>query len=262
MDGGAGVSASVGSLLRMLCELLTGDFDNTEQVSALDATAAAGGAPRAHPYAKHVTRVINGRIANLPANLASGEGGVFLLEESDYVHPPVETGGPSIKEAKPLLLFLEPRDGSIWLSSYQFAKEAYEGGPRPGVLRPDAAEAMRNASVDLALDYATISPSPTFSPAKYSYDEKAKTFHLNTTIELGGEMRFMLQESLSSQGLSVMEVRYANSLSLPCPVVFALLTAVGLTPISQLLSKNGHPLTRHTSPIEYRRVQSAEKKRP
>ena len=213
------------ALLRMLCEFLTGDFDNREQVATLDAAAAADGTQRTHPYAKHVTRVVNGRIANLPANLVSGERGVFLLEESDYVHPPAQPGGQPSVEVKPLLLFFEPRDGAIWLTSYRFAPDAYEGGPRPGVLRPDAAEAMRNASTDLALDYNKISPSPSFAPAKYAFDARSGTFELDATVELGGGMSFSLKESLSSQGLSVMEQ----------------------------LSKDGKPIGRYHTPIEYRR---------
>ena len=142
------------------------------------------------------------------------------------MHPATEPGGQPSVEVKPLRLFFEPRDGAIWLTSYRFAPEAYEGAPRPGVLRPDAAEAMRNASVDLVLDYKKISPSPSFAPAKYTFDAKSETFKLEATVELGGGMSFSLKESLCSEGLSVMEQ----------------------------LSKDGKPIGRYHTPIEYRRM--------
>ena len=226
-------------LLRKFCIFLTGEFDNKEQVAALDAAAAAGDGPaRTHPLARHVTRVVTDRMKNLPMDLASGQRGVFLLEESDYEHPPAGEDGQPRLEVKPLLLFVEPREDSkgssqLWLHSYRFASSAYVGGNQAGRLAAEAAEGLRNASPELSLDFAEICPSPTFAAAPYDYDAEAERFSISATIDLGDTMSFTLSETLSAAGLDVMEMLSKGDGS----------KRVKLTPYS--------------TPIQYRRVAAS-----
>jgi aldehyde dehydrogenase (NAD+) len=198
-------------MLRKLCKYVCGDFNNSEQAQK-----------NLHPFCEHVTRVVNDRIKNLPID----EKGVFLLEETDILHLPISPGAERVKEIRPLLLRFELRGGDIWLESYKFAEDAYEGGPRPGVLNPKMADLLRNSNPDLGLDYSTLSISSTFKPEKYVYDPDADSFSMHSKLELPGGMSFTLAETLSSDGLMVMEK----------------------------LEKDGQSLIQHTTPIEYRRI--------
>ena len=175
-----------------------------------------------HPLCEHVTRVVNHRIKNLP----KGEKGIFILEETDILHLPASPEAERVKEIRPLLLRFELRDGNIWLESYKFAEDAYKGGPRPGALNPEMADLLRNGNPELDLEYSNLSLSSTFKPEKYTYDPATDSFSLHSKLELPGDMSFTLDETLGGNGLTVMEN----------------------------LEKGGQSLTRHKTPIEYRRV--------
>ena len=70
--------------------------------------------------------------------------------------------------------------------------------------------------------------SATFKPEKYKYDASSGSFSLYSKIQLPGDVTFTLEETISSDGLDVMEN----------------------------VVKGGISLTPHKTPIEYRRVES------
>lgn len=75
-----------------------------------------------HPYAKHISRVVNPRIRNLPASHAAG---CWILEESYYTAP-----GEEDTTSKPLLLYFEPQGDTTVLHSYKWPA-AIEPKARP-----------------------------------------------------------------------------------------------------------------------------------
>ncbi len=170
-------------LIDLFREVITGDFDNSKQVAA---EISAG--RQLHPSARHVNRVADAKIDNLPADL----NGFFVLEESYYEYP----GKPA--DIKPYLFFFSAEtDTSIRLIVYQLPAD------------PDK-KMIRNDNAALRLDYALLKPSPTFKGARYIYHPAAGTFTTNTSNELGNGMRFTLIETLSKQQLIVMELLEKN----------------------------------------------------
>lgn len=62
------------SKLTDFIKLMTGHFDNKEQFDKMQAEG------KTYPYAKHINRVCNDKIKNLPENF----NGTFVVEESYY----------------------------------------------------------------------------------------------------------------------------------------------------------------------------------
>jgi hypothetical protein len=167
-------------------DIITGDFDNSRQVAN---EIAAG--KQIHPLAKHVNRIANNKIENLPLptiRYIDNPLDFWIIEESYYTYP-----GKS-QEAKPYLFnFSQGEKNTVVLKVYQFP---------PGIKKED----IRNNNDSLKLKYAELKPSPTFKGAVYVYDPVAKTFTTNAPNDLGNGMKFTLTETLSKEKLSVMEL--------------------------------------------------------
>ncbi|MCS6968891.1 MAG: hypothetical protein RMJ44_09620 [Cytophagales bacterium] len=155
---------------------ITGDFDNRRQVEKERKKGTL-----VHPYAKHVNRVANEKIDNLPNPL----NGFFLLEESYYKY----SEGDTI--VKPYLFFFEALpEGKVKLHAMQLPKE----------LDPTT---VRNDNPTLRFDYLTLQPSPTFKPAVYTQTKGG--FYLKATTEFPGGS-FTLEETIGRDKLEVMEL--------------------------------------------------------
>jgi hypothetical protein len=155
---------------------ITGDFDNQRQV---DEELKAG--KPIHPYAKHVNRVANEKIDNLPAQL----NGFFLLEESYYKYAEGDT------IIKPYLFFFEALpEGKVKLYSMQLPKDV-------------PVKDIRNDNTSLRFDYQVLAPSPTFKPAVYTQTERG--FYIKAPNEFPGGT-FTLEETIGKDRLEVMEL--------------------------------------------------------
>jgi hypothetical protein len=169
-------------LIDLFKEIITGDFDNSRQV---EAEIKAG--KQIHPFAKHINRVCNDKIKNLPNDL----NGFFVLEESYYDYP----GKPT--EIKPFLfLFQQGENNTITLKVFQTPQHISK-------------EEFTNSN-NFILDYLQLSPSPTFKGAVYTYDAAAKTFFTCAPNHLPNGITFTLTETFSQNQLIVMELVEKN----------------------------------------------------
>ncbi len=164
---------------------LTGDFDNRAQVE----TELKMG-KQIHPYAKHVTRIIQNRVKNVPTDY----NGVFVLEESYYKYPDKDT------LTKPYIFrFEKSPKGEVILHSVAI----------PAAINKAT---FRNSNPDWTLDFNDLKDSPTFKPATYQRTKRG--FYLKNPIELGNGMRFTLKETIGKGFLEVMELTEKDGKSL------------------------------------------------
>eukprot|EP00949_MAST-11_sp_MAST-11-sp1_P000752 g752.t1 len=200
---------SAGMLLQKFINVITGDWDNGEQVLQ-EAGASVG---ERHPYATHVTRVLNGKLKNLPEEIAGRRKGVFLLEESVYEQLNVDDGAEAETVLKPLLLYIEvvlgdkEDDGPrLMLHSYRWPADMYAQPEDIWPAREFSEKILRNANASLCIDYNDLEESKTFAPALYTYDADHESFHLKaTTVNAKKGISFTLEETLSAHSLIVME---------------------------------------------------------
>jgi len=158
---------------------ITGDFDNSEQV-----TAEIRAGRQLHPLSIHVNRIADAKVRNRPPDMK----GFFILEESYYL----SEGKPL--ERKPYLFLFEPEGtDKVRLTAFQL----------PAGL---SKEVLRNDNDTLVFDFATLQRSPTFKGAVYGWDASEKAFSTVAPNELPGGMRFTLIERFTREGLSVMEL--------------------------------------------------------
>ena len=124
-------------LLKEFTAMLCGSFDNSVQLERFAAQGITG-----YPEARHVNTRINDHIDHLPEDFA----GEFVLEESYY------TVGGRTNAMPHLFLFTEEGD-CVKLTSYEmpegYTKDTFTAA---GLGR---------------LDYRTLRPSATFTPALY-----------------------------------------------------------------------------------------------
>ncbi len=155
---------------------ICGDFDNQEQVAE---EVRVG--HQIHPLAKHVTRVADAKIQNLPPQY----NGVFVLEESYYTYPDKPT------EVKPYLFWFEETAlGNVRLHSIALPTDI------------DKAD-IRNDNPHLTFDFKDLKDSSTFTPAEYTHTERG--FYIKNVIELPNNMSFTLEETIGDGFLEVME---------------------------------------------------------
>jgi len=187
-------------ILEKFVNILCGTLDNQAQVSA---ERSAG--HQIHPYAKHVTAVCDHKIVNRPQD----HEGLYILEESYYTKP-----GQDKVELKPLLFYLRS-DGSskALLNSVQIPTQYTK-------------EEATNENEDFIMDFNDLTLRP-FGTAEYQLQEDG-SFKVDHEADMGDGLTFRLIETLSPEGLDVME----------------------------LVHKNGVKLTPYDTPIEYRRVPS------
>ncbi len=156
---------------------IQGDLDNQEQV---DAEIKAG--KQIHPYAKHVNRLFDSKIKNLPKDY----NGFYILEESYYTFPIKPT------DIKPYLFWFEKTEqGQIRLHSLQLPKE---------INKLD----LRNDNPKLSIDYKDLKDSPTFKPAIYTRTDKG--FYIKAPVDLPNGMKFTLEETIGKETFEVMEL--------------------------------------------------------
>jgi hypothetical protein len=184
---------------------LVGNFDNAKQIKS---EKMAG--KQIHPYARHVNRVFDPKIKNIPPDFQ----GVFILEESYYVQP-----NQSDTLIKPYLFKIEPLDNQS-VKLYSMALPAHLDK-----------KTIRNNNPQLSFDFNDLQVSPTFSSGAVYTLKAGDVFYTKTTVQLSSEMRFTLEEYLSKNLLSVME----------------------------LTEKNGERLTPYDTPILYDRVKKFAK---
>lgn len=184
-------------LLKKFQEYITGDFDNSNQlVEEMKAGKIL------HPLSVHVNRVADEKVLNKPLDL----NGFFVLEESYYLNE------GKVMESKPyLFLFTLRPSGIIHLTTYQLTNYKKEE--------------LRNDNTALRFDFLTLTPSPTFQGADYTWNPDNKTFSTVSVNDLGNGLSFTLSETFTSTTLQVME----------------------------LLEKNGQRLTSYDTPIIYKR---------
>jgi hypothetical protein len=155
---------------------IQGDFENSAQVAAEQKAGA-----QIHPFAKHVNRLADVKIKNLPPQYR----GFYILEESYYTYPNKPT------DIKPYLFWFEPTDdGKIKLHSLALPS---------GLDKKD----IRNDNSSLSFDYNELKESPTFKPAIYTKTERG--FYVNHTVDLPNNMSFTLEETIGKDFLQVME---------------------------------------------------------
>jgi len=187
-------------ILKKFTEILCGTLDNQAQV---DKERAEG--QQVHPYAKHVTDICDRKIINRPGD----HEGLYILEESYYVKP-----GTEVMELKPLLFYMRS-DGvsKALLNSVQIPTQFTK-------------EQARNENKYFIMDFHDLELR-NFGTAEYELQENG-SFKVDHEADMGGGITFRLIETLSTDGLSVME----------------------------LVHKDGVKLTPYDTPIEYRRVDS------
>ena len=171
-------------ILQKFTQILCGTLDNQEQI---DAEQAAG--KQVHPYAKHVTAICDHKIINRPAD----HEGIYILEESYYVYPGKEM------DIKPLLFYMRSDGKSkALLQSVQIPEHLDKA-------------AVVNTNEDLVLDFNELSIRP-FGVAEYTLFElpDGDVFLVNHIAHMGNGVTFQLTETLSKEGLSVMETVKKN----------------------------------------------------
>jgi hypothetical protein len=156
---------------------IQGDLDNIEQINS---EVKAG--KQIHPYAKHVNRLLDAKIKNLPKDY----NGFYILEESYYTYP------NKPMEEKPYLFWFEKTGkGEIRLHSLQIPKN---------IDKKD----LKNDNKKLSLNYADLKDSPTFKPAIYT--RTANGFYIKAPVDLPNGMKFTLEETIGKETFEVMEL--------------------------------------------------------
>ncbi len=156
---------------------IQGDLDNIEQINA---EIKAG--KQIHPYAKHVNRLLDSKIKNLPPNY----NGFYILEESYYTYP------NKLMEEKPYIFWFEKTNkGEIRLHSLQIPK---------GIDK----KSLKNDNKKLSLNYADLVDSQTFKPTIYR--KKNNGFYIKAPVVLPNDMKFTLEETIGKESFEVMEL--------------------------------------------------------
>jgi hypothetical protein len=166
-------------------KVIVGNFNNAAQVSE-----EIKNSKQVHPLAKHVNRIADAKIINLPKTKAVEN--FWVLEESYYEYPnkPIDI--------KPYLFnFYAKGKDSVGLLVFQLPNNYKK-------------EEIRNDNPNLVFDYTNLHPSPTFKGATYYYDNEKKVFTTTSINDLGNGMTFTLTETLSLQQLMVMELVEKN----------------------------------------------------
>lgn len=173
-------------ILRKFTEILCGTLDNQEQV---DQERAAGN--QVHPYARHVTDICDHKIINRP----SYHEGLYILEESYYVKP-----GSEVMELKPLLFYMRS-DGvsKALLNSVQIPSHFTK-------------EQARNDNKGFTMDWNDLELR-NFGTAEYELQEDG-SFKVDHQADMGGGITFRLIETLTKDGLSVMELVHKDGVKI------------------------------------------------
>lgn len=160
-------------------KVIVGDFNNLKQVEEEKSLGKI-----IHPIAKHVNRICNDKIINLPSDFK----GIFVIEESYYTN--TQTNRTNIQPH--LFLFEETDSGKVKLISYELPKN---------ISRKD----FTNENKDLRLDYNELYVSEKFTPMTYEYKEGIG-FYGKSFSDFGNNTTFLLEETLSEDKFIVNEI--------------------------------------------------------
>lgn len=166
------------SRLNEFIAILTGNFDNSEQVKDLQAKGITN-----YPFAEHVNTVCNDKINGLPADFK----GIFIVEESYY-----NTDGKTHASSH-LFLFTDENDG-IKLTSYEI---------------PDGYDKSNFTYKELkTVNYTDLKVSEKFTPAIYTL--KDNVWEGGSISMFSPVLKFTLFERFSEEKLEVSEVMEIN----------------------------------------------------
>lgn len=155
---------------------LTGDFDN-----ALQIVAERQVGKQIHPFARHISRIANSKILNLPPDFK----GVYVIEESYYHYP-----GKDTTTKHHLFLFSLTDDQKVLLR----------------VQTPDELDnkILRNDNAALQLDFVKLTDIKRFKAT--TYEKTKRGYYLKSQNDLGNGMSFTLEETIGDGFLEVMEL--------------------------------------------------------
>lgn len=164
------------NILNSFITNLCGNFNNDEQIKLeIEKNNLI------HPKARHINKVCNDKISNIPDNF----NGFFVLEESYY-----EMG--TFKNSLPhLFLFTLNSDGNIVLTSYDIPSEIKK-------------EDFRTDNSNLKMDFNQLKVSEKFTPMTYIYENgefKGESISHFTPVTT-----FILKETVKDGILEVSEV--------------------------------------------------------
>lgn len=159
---------------------LCGDFNNDKQIEEEMKVGQVSS-----PKAKHINRVCNDKIENLPDDFK----GYFVIEESYY-----EVGGR--KNILPhLFLFSLNKAGKVVLTSYELPE---------GVKKED----FKHDNEMLKMDYNHLERSAKFNPMVY--EENGEAFEGTSISDFGNGLIFTLREKTLPKSLEVSEIFERN----------------------------------------------------
>lgn len=164
--------------LKDFMDILTGQFDNSQQLEALKQAGVTD-----FPYAEHVNTACNDRILGLPADFS----GVFMVEESYYT-----TNGKT--HASPHLFLFTEEEGGVKLTSYDIPEGQDKAHFSYAAMQPT--------------DFAALKPSAKFTPAVYRY--KDGVWEGGSVSWFTPVLKFTLFERFSPEMLEVSESMEMN----------------------------------------------------
>lgn len=177
--------------LQQFVELLTGSFDNREQVEQMRREGN-----QAFPLARHVNTACNDKITGLPQDF----DGVFVLEESYY------TVGDKTN-ASPYLFLFTMEGEAVKLTSYEMPEGYDKDSFNAANLKPVA--------------FDTLKPSAKFTPALYH--ERDGVWEGGSESMFSPVLKFTLFERFSSEQLEVsesMEVNGKRTFGYDVPILY------------------------------------------
>ncbi|MCU0445047.1 MAG: hypothetical protein MUE85_09025 [Microscillaceae bacterium] len=178
-----------------------GSFDNSRQIQAEKLSGR-----QIHPYARQINRVMNKKIKNIPADFQ----GVFIWSENHYLNPE-----QSDTTAKFTLYKIEAIDNqSVRLYFIDLPLDWHSRDF--GYLEPDS-----------QLDFKDLKVLPNLRNGLVYMLKEGQFFYTKTIFNLSAELRLTLEEYVSKNLRSVLE----------------------------LTEKNGQRLTSYDTPILYDRVK-------
>lgn len=167
---------------------IVGNFDNKKQVEQ----EINEYGHQIHPYAQHISDMLNQKIINLPSNIT----GFFVLEESYYTYG----YGQNISNttASPFIFYFDSigQDGMVEITSYDAV----------GIPQTE----LKNNNTDLEIYYHQLVQNR-FKPSVYQYNKSDNSFYLinSTTIYPNGDL-FTLTEIIAQYQLNVLEGFWIN----------------------------------------------------
>lgn len=182
---------------------IVGDFDNKQQIEKQIKESQL-----THPYAKHINRVVNDRIKNLPDEL----NGFFVLEESYFTTLKLSDEGlvqeDRHRQSSHLFFFTLTEENNVQLISYEIPKNL-------------PSREFTNDNENLKLDYCTLSISEKFTPLVYHYENDV--FYGKCISHFTADTTFTLEEWIKKDELLVTEILEKNGqilIGVPSPIEY------------------------------------------